>query len=128
MGLMNNIRNLFSGSKNPKTAQPQIDEEYEKLKLANRIIDLVNKIKRINSFDKSIWNLSNVFSYELQRKSLSELQALNSSLENRLLELNKQNKNSNSNRESLESSKWTGQKPKDMSNYDFDRFQRDDGR
>lgn len=128
MGFINNIRNLFSGSKNPKTAQPQIDEEYEKLKLANRIIDLVNKIKRINSFDKSIWNLSNVFSYELQRKSLSELQALNSSLENRLLELNKQNKNSNSNRESLESSKWTGQKPKDMSNYDFDRFQRDDGR
>ncbi len=128
MGFINNIRNLFSGSKNPETAQPQIDEEYEKLKLANRIIDLVNKIKRINSFDKSIWNLSNVFSYELQRKSLSELQALNSSLENRLLELNKQNKNSNSNRESLESSKWTGQKPKDMSNYDFDRFQRDDGR
>lgn len=128
MGFINNIRNLFSSSKNPETAQPQIDEEYEKLKLANRIIDLVNKIKRINSFDKSIWNLSNVFSYELQRKSLSELQALNSSLENRLLELNKQNKNSNSNRESLESSKWTGQKPKDMSNYDFDRFQRDDGR
>lgn len=128
MGFINNIRNLFSGSKNPETAQPQINEEYEKLKLANRIIDLVNKIKRINSFDKSIWNLSNVFSYELQRKSLSELQALNSSLENRLLELNKQNKNSNSNRESLESSKWTGQKPKDMSNYDFDRFQRDDGR
>ena len=128
MGFINNIRNLFSGSKNPETAQPQIDEEYEKLKLANRIIDLVNKIKIINSFDKSIWNLSNVFSYELQRKSLSELQALNSSLENRLLELNKQNKNSNSNRESLESSKWTGQKPKDMSNYDFDRFQRDDGR
>lgn len=129
MGLMNNIRNLFSGSKDTQTAQPQLSEEYEKLKLADRIVDLVNKIKRINSFDKSIWNLSNVSSYELKRKSLDELQRLNSSLENRLLELNRQNQVSNPNRESLEASKWTGQKPKDMSNYDFDRFQRyDDGR
>lgn len=126
MGLMNNIREFFSSSKNTQTTQPQVNEEYEKSKLADRIVDLVGKIKRINSFDSSVWNLSNVSSYELKRKSLDELQRLNSSLENRLLELDRQNQRSNLSRESLEASKWTGQKPKNMSDYDFDRFQRSD--
>lgn len=126
MGLMNNIRGFFSSSKNTQTTQPQVNEEYEKSKLADRIVDLVGKIKRINSFDSSVWNLSNVSSYELKRKSLDELQRLNSSLENRLLELDRQNQRSNLSRESLEASKWTGQKPKNMSDYDFDRFQRSD--
>ena len=126
MGLMNNIREFFSSSKNTQTTQPQVNEEYEKSKLADRIVDLVGKIKRINSFDSSVWNLSNVSSYELKRKSLDELQRLNSSLENRLLELDRQNQRSNLSRESLEASKWTGQKPKNMSDYDFDRSQRSD--
>lgn len=54
------------------------------------------------------------------------MQRLNSTLENRLLELNRQGQRSNSSRESLEASKWTGQKPKHMSELDFDRFQRRD--
>lgn len=129
MGLMDNIRGFFSGSKNTQTSQPQIDEEYEKSRLANKIVDLIDRIKRINSFDSSIWNLSNISSYELKRKSLDELQRLDSSLENRLSELNRQSQKSNPSRESLEASKWTGQKPKYMSDLDFDRFQRsDDGR
>ena len=129
MGLMDNIRGFFSGTKNNQTAQPQIDEDYEKSKLANRIVDSVNRIKRINSFDSSIWNLSNISSYDLKRKSLDELQILNSTLENRLSELNKQRQTSNQKRESLEAAKWTGQKPKDMSDLDFDRLQRyDEGR
>lgn len=129
MGLMNNIREFFSGSKNTQTSQPVIDEEYEKSRLANRIVDLIGRIKRINSFDSSVWNLSNVSSYELRRKSLDELQRLNSSLENRLSELDRQSQRRDPSRESLEASKWTGQKPKHMSELDFDRFQRsDDGR
>ena len=129
MGLMDNIRGLFSGSKNNQTAQPQINEEYEKSKLADGIVNLVNKIKRINSFDSSLWNLSNVSSYNLKRKSLDELQRLNSKLENRLSELNRQKQSRNSESKSLEEAKWTGQKPKDMSDLDFDRSQRyDDGR
>ncbi len=129
MGLMDNIRGFFSGSKNTQTSQPQIDEEYEKSRLADRIVDLIGKIKRINSFDSSVWNLSNVSSYDLRRKSLDELQRLNSSLANRLSELDRQSQRRDQNRESLEASKWTGQKPKHMSDLDFDRFQRnDDGR
>ena len=128
MGLIDNIRAFFSGSKNTQTAQVQVNDEYEKSRLAERIVDLVGRIKRINSFDSSIWNLSNVSSYQLTRKSLNELQILNSSLENRLSELNMQSQRGNYNRESLEASKWTGQKPQNMNDLDFDRFQRgDDG-
>jgi hypothetical protein len=126
MGLVGNLKGFFSSSKNSQPSQLQINDEYEKEQLAEKIVDLVNKIKRINSFDSSIWNLSNTSSYELKRKSLNELKSLKSSLESRLSELNKQSNISNSKRENLEASKWTGQKPKDMSNLDFDRFQRDD--
>lgn len=30
--------------------------------------------------------------------------------------------------EALEESKWTGQKPKDMTDHDFDRWQKDESR
>lgn len=108
MGLMDNIRGFFSGSKNTQTIQPQINEEYEKSRLADRIVDLVDRIKRINSFDSSVWNLSNVTSYTLQRKSLDELKRLNSSLESRLSELDRQSKTRDPRKEALEASKWTG--------------------
>ena len=128
MGLMDNIRKFFSGSKNVQSTQPQVNNEAEKSRLAEKIVDLVDKIKRINSFDSSVWNLSNTSSYDLKRKSLDELQRLHSNLENRLGELNKQKQTQQANpeRESLEASKWTGQKPRDMSDVEFDRFQRDD--
>lgn len=126
MGLIDNIRGFFSGSNNMQTEPTKLNDDYEKSILAEKIVDLVNKIQRINSFDNSIWNLSNVSSYELKRKSLNELQRLNSSLENRLTELNKQKQQQNPEREALEASKWTGQKPKHMSDLDFDRFQRSD--
>ena len=126
MGLIDNIRGFFSGSNNMQTEPTKLNDDYEKSILAEKIIDLVNKIQRINSFDNSIWNLSNVSSYELRRKSLNELQRLQSSLENRLTELDTKKQKTNSEREALEASKWTGEKPKYMSNRDFDRFQRSD--
>lgn len=130
MGLMDNIREIFSSSKsNSSTEQiEQRDEEYEKAKLVERIENLVDRIKRINSFDSSIWNLSNISSYQLKRRSLEELTKLNFSLEKRLSELNRQAEKKNPERELLEQSKWTGQKMKNMSDYEFDRFQRDEGR
>lgn len=124
MGLLDNIRGFFSSSKN---AQPmQLDDENEKQRLAEKIVNLIGKIKKVNSFDSSIWNLSNISSYELKSKSLDELKRLNSSLENRLAELDRRSQSTSSSRESLEASKWTGQKPQNMTNKDFDRFQRSD--
>lgn len=129
MGLMDNIRGFFSGSRNNQPEEPHVNEEYEKSRLADRIVDLVGKIKRINSFDSSVWNLSNVSSYDLRRKSLEELTRLNSSLERRLSELDRESQRRNPRAEELEASKWTGQKPRGMSDHDFDFYQRgDDGR
>lgn len=126
MGLLDNIRSFFNVSKNAQQKQPQVNEDYEKSILADKIVNTVDKIKRINSFDSSIWNLSNISTYELKRRSLNDLQHLSSSLENKLSELTRQSQRSNPYRDSLEKAKWTGQKPKEMSDYDFDRFQRDD--
>ncbi len=123
MGIINNIRDIFS-RKNMQTPYVQPNEEYEKTKLVEDIIELIHRIKKINTFDGSIWNLSNTSNYELKRKSLAELQRINHSLKNRLAELNKQSEHG-SPKEELESSKWTGKKPKDMTSPEFDRFQRD---
>ena len=124
MGLLDNIRGFFSSSKN---SQPmQLDDENEKQRLAEKIVNLIGKIKKVNSFDSSIWNLSNISSYELKSKSLDELKRLNSSLESRLAELDRRSQVTSSSRESLEASKWTGQKPQNMNNKEFDRFQRSD--
>ena len=89
---------------------------------------MVDKIKRINSFDSSIWNYNNITTYELQRRSLQELQQMHSTLNNRLAELYQQRQKPNPTRQSLEESKWTGQKPRDMTEHDFDRFQREEDR
>lgn len=126
MGLLNNIREFFSNSKSPKTTQVQVDDKYEKSILAEKIVDLVYRIQRIDSFDSSIWNLTNTPSYELEEKSLNELQRLNSTLENKLSELTKRSQKRDPSREALEAAKWTGQKPSHMSDLDFDRFQRSD--
>lgn len=126
MGLMDNIRGFFSKSKNNQDSQPQINENYEKNKIANKIVSLVNEIKSVNSLDSSIWNLSNISTYELNNRSLDDLKNLQSSLESRLSQLTRQRRTGYAQRESLEEAKWTGQKPKDMSNRDFDRLQRDD--
>jgi len=125
MGLIDNLRRFFSGSKN--TQAVKVEDEYEKSRLSEQIVDLVYKIKKQNSFDSSIRNLSNVSSFELKRKSLDELQKLHFMLNSRLSELDKQTQKSNPSREALEASKWTGQRPENLSTHDFNRFQEDDG-
>ena len=87
--------------------------------------DLVDKIKKINSFDSCLWNLRNVTTYSLKNKSLGELQTLHSSLTNRLEELTNLKAKANQTYQDLEAAKWTGEKPTHLSNHDFDRLQND---
>lgn len=124
MGLLDNLKGLFASSKN---AQPvQVTDDYEKARLSEQIVDLVTKIKRINSFDSSIWNLANTSSYDLKRKSLDELTRLHSSLTNRVSELEKQSQSRNLKMETTEAAKWTGRPTPNMTNADLDRFQKGD--
>lgn len=124
MGVFNNVRNFFSGSKD--TSEKQEEDFYKKSSLVSEVINLIDKIKRANSFDASIWNLSNETRYTLRNKSLDELELIKDNLTSRISELTRQSQRKNPEREALEASKWTGQRPQNMSNSDFDRFQRDD--
>ena len=122
MGLFDNLRKIFSSSNN---VQPvQVESEQEKSILSDKIVNLVSKIKRINSFDSSLWNLSNVSSYELKRKSLDELKRLHANLENRLSELDRQSQKGNPEQERIERAKWTGEKSPNVSSHDLDWSQR----
>lgn len=124
MGILNNMRNFFK--KSDSTVGMQQNDTYKKSILATQIVNLIDEINKINSFDSSIWNLQNVSSYDLQRKSLAELEKMKSSLDSRLSELTRQGQMRNPEREALEESKWTGKKPKNMTEHEFDRFQRND--
>lgn len=126
MGMLDNIRKFFRGSNNKPVAQE--DYSYKKSMLVTQIVNSIAQIKRINSFDSSIWNLSNISNYDLQKSSLEELERLQATLNSRISELTKQSQKRSPEREALEESKWTGQKPKNMTIHDFDRFQRDDER
>lgn len=124
MGLLDNLKELFAS---PKNAQPvQVTDDYQKARLSEQIVDLITKIKRINSFDSSIWNLANTSSYDLKRKSLDELTRLHSSLTNRVSELEKQSQSKNLKMEATEAAKWTGRPTQNMTNADLDRFQKGD--
>ena len=127
MGLFDNIRGWFSGSKDTQAPQMRVNEEQEKARLSERIVDLVDKIKRKNSFDAEIWNLSNANVNMLKRKSLNELQMIESRLSRRIDQLNNEGQRRNSAAEDLEASRWTGVRPQHMNTQEFDRFQKDDG-
>ena len=126
MGFMDKIRNFFGKTHDELSTQVRVNDVYEKRTLAEEIVDLVGKIKKINSFDSSINSFSYVSSYELQQRDLEELQAIASKLEKKLSYLNQQSRSNKSTVSDLEASKWTGRKPQNMSTYDYDRMQRDD--
>ncbi len=127
MGMLDSIKK-FLGMGEKKEQTVQRDDSMEKSMLASQIVDLAGRIQKINSFDSSVWNIANTSTYSLQRKSLSELQSMHASLSGRLADLTKQSEQGSRRREDLEASKWTGQKPRGMTDHDFDRFQRDDDR
>ena len=126
MGFMDKIRNFFGKTHDESSTQVRVNDVYEKRMLAEEIVDLVGKIKKINSFDSSINSFSYVSSYELQQRDLEELQAIASKLEKKLSYINQQSRSNKSTVSDLEASKWTGRKPQNMSTYDYDRMQRDD--
>ena len=126
MGFMDKIRNFFGKTHDELSTQVRVNDVYEKRMLAEEIVDLVGKIKKINSFDSSINSFSHVSSYELQQRDLEELQAIASKLEKKFSYLNQQSRSNKSTVSDLEASKWTGRKPQNMSTYDYDRMQRDD--
>ena len=126
MGFMDKIRNFFGKTHDELSTQVRVNDVYEKRMLAEEIVDLVGKIKKINSFDSSINSFSYVSSYELQQRDLEELQAIASKLEKKFSYLNQQSRSNKSTVSDLEASKWTGRKPQNMSTYDYDRMQRDD--
>lgn len=126
MGFMDKIRNFFGKTHDESSTQVRVNDVYEKRMLAEEIVDLVGKIKKINSFDSSINSFSYVSSYELQQRDLEELQAIASKLEKKFSYLNQQSRSNKSTVSDLEASKWTGRKPQNMSTYDYDRMQRDD--
>lgn len=123
MGMIDTLRKIFKDSNN-RPLMPE-DDSGKKEILATQIVTLVDKIKKINSFDSCLWNLRNVTTYSLKNKSLGELQTLHSSLTNRLEELTNLKAKANQTYQDLEAAKWTGEKPTHLSNHDFDRLQND---
>ncbi len=124
MGLFSNLIHLIVGDTG--TDEPQIDDYYEREQMADSVYELVRRISRISTFDRSITSLQRVTIYELRDKSLEELQRLQNNLQERLTILERDRKRRNEEMRKLEEAKWTGQRPKHMSPEAFDRWQRDD--
>lgn len=123
MGLMDKIRGLFNGSNNTPVVQ---EDRYAKSRLATDIVNLVGKINRINCFDGSIRGLANMSSYELERKSMEELEQLHANLSNKYDGLVQQRQRNNERNEAAIAAKWTGQRTAGMTEHDLDHYQRGD--
>jgi len=125
MGMFDKLRSFFRGENNTAQQVPT-EDPYKKSMLATQIVNLVDKIKRINSFDSSIWNL-NVSKYALERKSLAELEQIQSSLERRYQELTDPQKVAEmqkaAEREEINRAAWVGHSEKYTSE-EIDRYQR----
>lgn len=127
MGMFDKIRSFFNRNSTQEIPIRR-ESEIDKSMLASQIMNLIDSIKGINSFDLSIWNYSNVTKYELYRKTVPELERLRDSLSSRLEQLNRENSKARESANKLEEAKWTGQRPKNLSAHEFDRLQRGDDR
>ena len=123
MGILDNIRNIFRGN---ESQQPVIQKnDYaERMDKVYKILDLKEKFLKLNSWDSSVMNIRET---TLKTKSLLELEEIEKNLNDLLFKQNNKNQQRNPQMESLEASKWTGQKTPGMTDHDFDRFQ-DDGK
>lgn len=78
--MMDKLRGLFSGSNNTQTIQ---EDRNAKSSLVDQILDLANKINRINCFDGSIHGLTSMSSQNsLLGKDMQELEQLYAKLSN----------------------------------------------
>lgn len=124
MGVIDKIRGIFSGSNNEV---PVVQEDkYAKTELAKQIIDLAKKINKINCFQQDVSRLANMSNYELEKKSMEELNQIYSSLNSRYNGLVEQRNVNNKNIEELMAAKWTGEPVKGQTKHDFDWSQRGD--
>lgn len=126
MGILSKLGNLLKGSNDTEIVVQ--DDSYEKSRIVSEIINLISSIKRIDSFDISVHNLSKISRYDLERKSLDELKEIRHNLEIKHSHLNKQSQRQDSEREAYNRALWTGEKPSNLTNYEFDRAQRNAGR
>lgn len=126
MGILSKLGNLLRGSSDTEIVVQ--DDPYKKSRLVSEIINLIGTIQKINSFDSSIWNLSRLSRDDLERKSLGELEDMKKNLETRYSQLTKQTQGGNAQREAYNRALWTGEKPSNLTNHEFDRAQRNDGR
>ncbi|MNP48614.1 hypothetical protein D3C76_1427470 [compost metagenome] len=126
MGFIENLRKLVKG--NDSDNKKVTEDTYAKSMIAREVVNLVEQINKINSFDSSIRTLINVSSHQLQSKSMADLQNLRDTLSYKLSTIDQQRKVGSTAREALEESKWTGKKPNTMTDRQFDRHQRDESR
>lgn len=86
MKLINSIRSFFSKLRN-RPVEPLYSHEDE-VRYAEIVEDLINKIKKINPEDNSLWQLSDLSKDDLEKKyNLDGLMSLKFKLENRLAEI-----------------------------------------
>lgn len=123
MGMFDNIRNFF----NRKESAPvvQRNDYAERMDKVYKILDLKQKFLKTNSWDSSVLRINESV---LKTKSLTELEEIEDNLNRLLSNQIRKSQVTNPTMESLEASKWTGQRPTEMNKHDFDRFQNDDGR
>lgn len=124
MGLIDKLRGFINSSNNT----PIVPEEdkYVKSRLATDIVNLVSKINRINCFDGSIRGLTNMSNYELEKRSVSELQQLHTSLSNKYAGLIQQRDQNNAKNDAAIAARWTGQRAPGQTDRDLDFSQRGD--
>lgn len=122
MGMFDNIRNIFRGNESQQPVMRKNDYA-ERMEKVEKILRLKDKFLKLNSWDSSVMNIRET---TLKTKSLVELVKIEERLNDLLSKQINKNQQINPQMESLEASKWTGQKTQGMTSHDFDRFQRDD--
>lgn len=124
MGILGKLRSFFNSSNNTPIVQQE--DRYAKSSLATNIVNLANKINRINCFDNSVRGLTNISTSELERKSMEELERIYVSLTNKYEGLVQQRQQNSERSDAIIAAKWTGQRTPDMTDHDLDSFQRGD--
>ena len=124
MGLIDKLRGFINGSNNTPVVQEE--DKYEKLRLATEIVNLAGKINRINCFDGSIRELTNLSEYDLQKRSMTELKQLHDNLNNKYSSLVYKRDQNNAKNDADTAAKWTGQRAPNTTAHDLDFSQRGD--
>lgn len=127
MGLVDKLKEFLNGSEKNQVVR---ESPWEKRDLARDVMGLIDEIKRIDSFDRTVWNMGYMSEYTLaDSKTTDELKRMKNSLNKRLLELQKQKENVNLRGSSeYEKALWTGEKPKGWTDRDLDLAQTRDDR